>query len=63
MQRKIADDYAVGFEYDFNGNKTQVSDPNGNVVNYEYNELNRMTNIIAEDATGDKEFTNTMQTE
>ena len=34
------------YSYDANGNKTSETDPNGNVIGYEYDALNRMTEKI-----------------
>ena len=46
-QRKIGS-YAVDFQYDDVGNRTQITDPFNQTVNYQYDSLNRVDTITAD---------------
>ena len=46
-QRKIGS-YAVNFQYDDVGNRTQITDPFNQTVNYQYDSLNRVDTITAD---------------
>lgn len=41
----------VGYAYDANGNKTRITYPNGSYVTYEYDEMNRLVEVLQDGAT------------
>ncbi len=54
-QRKVGS-FETDFSYDFLGNRTQISDPFGLAVSYQYDSLNRISNIQVDGKTFGYEY-------